>query len=68
MTSIDAQSFIARVDAKKIIEGSYVEVEFILDNVEGDNFTPPKFKNFSVLSGPNRSSSCLLYTSDAADD
>ncbi len=52
--------FFASTDATEIILGSYVEVRFTLKNVEGNQFTPPSFKDFVVLSGPNRSSSMRI--------
>ncbi len=61
--SISAQAnvnFYAQVDATKIIEGSYVEVQFILENDSGSDFTPPSFAGFDVLSGPNQSTSMTI--------
>lgn len=61
-TSIGAQtvSFKAEVDATKIVEGSYVDLKFILSNGEGSNFKPPSFNGFDIASGPNRSSSMTI--------
>lgn len=61
--SISAQgnvNFYTQVDAVKIIEGSYVEVQFILENDSGSDFTPPSFNGFDVLSGPNQSTSMTI--------
>lgn len=61
--SIDAQStikFYAQTDARKIVEGSYVEIDFVLENASGSNFTPPSFKDFTVISGPNKSTSMSI--------
>jgi len=52
-----AQGFYAKVDSKKIVEGSYVTVQFVLDNATGKSFIAPKFDDFTILSGPSRSSS-----------
>jgi len=52
--------FFVQVDAKKVIQGSYVEVQFILENGESLGFTPPSFKGFDVLSGPNQSTSMTI--------
>jgi len=52
--------FYAQVDAKKIVEGSYISVEFILDGVDGNSFSPPSFKNFNVLSGPSQQNSMSI--------
>lgn len=60
-SSAQAQvSFEAYVDAKQIVLNSYLEVNFTLKNADGANFRPPKFEGFSVLSGPNRSSSTTI--------
>ena len=52
--------FRVEVDAKQIPLGSYVDVEFILENYEAKNFIPPSFKDFDVIAGPNRSSSMSI--------
>jgi hypothetical protein len=52
--------FYVQVDAKKIIEGSYIEASFVLENGESLGFTPPSFKGFDVLSGPNQSTSMTI--------
>lgn len=49
--------FEASIDARQVILGGYFEVAFTLHNGEGSDFTPPDFKDFSVLSGPNESQS-----------
>jgi len=59
--SSQAPKFYVQVDAKKIVEGSYVSVDFILENVAGANFTPPPFKGFKVLSGPSQKSQTNIY-------
>lgn len=55
-----AISFEAYVDAKQVVLNSYFEVSFTLKNADGGNFSPPRFTNFQVLSGPNRSSSTTI--------
>ena len=55
-----APNFYVQTDAKKIVEGSYLTVKFILENVEGGNFSPPSFKGFNVLSGPSQASSMSI--------
>jgi uncharacterized membrane protein len=35
--------------------GDRIQVSFVLENASGNNFKPPSFKGFSVLSGPNQS-------------
>ena len=48
--------FYASTDAKEIVQGSYVEISFTLENAKGANFRPPSFTGFKVVSGPNQSS------------
>lgn len=53
-------TFEAAADARQILLNSFVEVSFTLTNAEGKNFQPPAFKDFTVVSGPNRSVSTSL--------
>jgi len=46
--------FYAESDAKQVVIGRYFEVDFILTNADGDDFRPPSFKDFDILSGPNQ--------------
>lgn len=50
-----APSFTASTDARQVLENSYLEITFTIKNAEGENFKRPKFNNFKVISGPNRS-------------
>ena len=52
--------FYATTDARKIVEGSYLQVKFVLEDAEGTNFIPPKFDGFTVVSGPSSSSSTSI--------
>ena len=56
-TSFAQVNFYTTTDAKEVFQGSYIEVEFTVENAEGKKFTPPDFKGFRVISGPNTSSS-----------
>ncbi len=47
-------SFTVSTDAKQVLENSYFDVKFTIKNGEGSNFRRPDFKNFKVVSGPNR--------------
>ncbi len=60
--SVTAQKakFYAQVDTRKIVEGSYLEVSFVLEDGEGRNFKPPSFTDFNVVSGPSRSNSTTI--------
>lgn len=54
--SLSAQvRFEASTDAKEVIEGNFFEVRFTLYNANGNDFSPPDFRPFTVVSGPNRS-------------
>jgi len=48
-------SFIAETTARQVILGNTFEVDFTLINEQGQNFTPPAFKDFDVVSGPFQS-------------
>ena len=60
--ALNAQSpkFFTEVDAKKIVEGSYVTVNFKLEGTEGNGFSPPSFKGFNVVSGPSQQNSMSI--------
>jgi hypothetical protein len=47
--------FISQTDAKQVISGSTFSIEFILENADVQNFIPPDFSPFKVLSGPSQS-------------
>ncbi len=54
--SLEAQvNFKATTDARQVVEGGTFEVSFTLENGEGDNFQPPSFGSFRVVSGPSQS-------------
>ena len=48
-------SFEATADARQAVLESYFDVTFTLKNADGNNFTPPSFQDFIVVSGPSRS-------------
>lgn len=54
------QRFYASCDAKTVVEGSYVQVDFILENLDGSKFGPPNFRGFDVVSGPSTSTSTSI--------
>jgi len=57
MTSAWGQvKFYAVCNADEVILGSYFNIEFVIENASPDDFMPPDFKGFMVLTGPNRSS------------
>lgn len=53
-------SFEATLSARQVTLNSYFDVTFTLRNAEGENFNPPNFDNFTVLSGPARSMSTTI--------
>jgi len=52
--------FYVTTDARKIIEDSYLQVDFTLEQAEGTNFNPPRFDGFDIVSGPSSSSSTSI--------
>ena len=54
-------TFTADTDAKQIVVGGYFEVNFTLENAQGQNFQPPTFKDFNLLSGPSQSISTSSF-------
>ncbi len=59
LSCVSAQElkFYAQVDAKEVLEGSYLDVSFVLENAKGSGFTPPGFKDFTAASGPSQGTS-----------
>jgi len=49
--------FYTKVDAKEILEGSFISVDFVLENAQGSAFNPPDFKGFTVSSGLSQGTS-----------
>ena len=54
-------SFKASTDAKQVVVGGYFEVSFTLENAQGQDFQPPVFKDFNVVSGPSQSISTSSF-------
>lgn len=52
-----AQKFYAQIGNSTVPMGQAVEVAFTLENANLRGFTPPAFKDFQVVGGPNQSSS-----------
>lgn len=60
---LKAQSFVASVDNNQVGENDRFEVSFTFEgqNINDlKNFSPPSFKDFRVLSGPNQSTSMQI--------
>lgn len=49
--------FSVKVSTDSVLLGNYFQVTFTLENAQGDQFEPPAFDAFEVVSGPNVSSS-----------
>lgn len=49
--------FTVTVSTDSILLGNYFEVKFTLENAQGEQFEPPAFTDFDVVSGPNTASS-----------
>lgn len=52
-----AQSFITKASSSSIGKNDVVQIEYIAENVSVDQFVLPNFNKFTVVSGPNLSSS-----------
>lgn len=61
-------SFEATTDAKQVVTNGYLEVYFTLKNANGTNFTPPSFADFTVVSGPSRSSSTTIINGQMSQE
>lgn len=49
--------FSVSVSSDSVLLGNYIKVTFQIENTSVDNFEPPTFEGFKVVSGPNVSSS-----------
>ena len=49
-------SFIVRLNKDTLLVGNVLKIEFEMNNINGV-FTPPDFMGFSIISGPNTSTS-----------
>ncbi|MEQ8910072.1 MAG: BatD family protein [Vicingaceae bacterium] len=57
--------FEAKLSHNRVEVGQRFQISFTM-NARGGNFTPPEFKNFRLLSGPNRSSSTQIINGDVS--
>ena len=48
-------AFFAQADATRVPAGSVFKVEFVLRNAQAEDFSPPDFDGFEIVSGPNSS-------------
>jgi hypothetical protein len=49
-------AFTAQLNAKKVVKGGFFQIDFKVENGALDNFKPPKFNDFIIISGPSRRS------------
>ena len=47
--------FYCKTSKNKLAQGARLRVEFTVNKEDTDNFQPPSFKNFEVISGPSQS-------------
>lgn len=55
-----APSFVAKVDARQVLQNSTINVEYQLKNAEGSNFQPPNFKPLKALGNPSTQKSMSI--------
>lgn len=61
-----APKFTVAVSTDSILLGNYFQVKFTLENASGENFQPPTFEGFQVISGPNLSSSVSIVNGEVS--
>lgn len=49
-------TFTARTDQAEITQDQYLELAFVLENAQGNNFSPPRLDDWTIISGPSTSS------------
>lgn len=52
--------FTVTVSSDSVLLGNYIQVSFLLENANAQDFAPPTFEGFDVISGPNTSSSMSI--------
>jgi len=61
LCSLTAQtSFIAKTDGSQVLEGRTLTVTFVASNAKMQNFKPPDFRPFELISGPATSTSVTI--------
>lgn len=56
--------FKAQTDTRQTALDSYFEVQFVLTNARANDFQPPTFNGFHIMSGPNRSISTSIINGE----
>lgn len=62
----EAVRFTVEVSTDSLLMGNLLQVSFTLENGQGQNFQAPYFTGFSVVSGPNYSSSMSIVNGRTA--
>ena len=60
--------FMVEVSTDSVLMGNYFEVKFTLENASGQNFEPPAFEDFNVVSGPNQSSNFTVVNGEMSQN
>ena len=55
VAQVYSQKFYAEVNSTNIEMGDNIRVSFTFENLSGGNLTPPPFKDFDIVAGPNTS-------------
>lgn len=63
MTFSQQGSFTVTVDKDTIFQDEMIKIEFLLDNLSG-KFKAPEFESFSVVSGPNTTSTISIINGE----
>lgn len=61
ITGFSQVNFSVSTDAKKIVQGSYVDIIFMLENGKESNFIPPKVEGLTFAGGPSTSTNMSIY-------
>lgn len=57
-------NFSVEVSSDSILYGNYFKVTFTIENGKAINFQAPNFENFTIVSGPNQSSSISIVNGE----
>lgn len=60
---VSGQEFTLTVSSDSVLVGNYIEVGFVLENLDGE-FEAPDFENMKIVGGPNTSSSVQIINGD----
>ncbi len=60
LISQEEAKFTVEISSDSVLLGNYIEVKFTIENTAVKNFEAPNFEGFSIVSGPNQSSSMRI--------